>query len=105
MIQREQPITWILRLEADGKEHNGDEIDQYLRKAAKELGYTESDLEKKHGSNRGMFENDSDWAKAEMTRDKLHEIVKPARGKQPNVYRITEKGQEELRERQQSKLI
>ncbi len=100
-------ITLLLQFEADGADHSGIEIDRHLREAARDLGYSEQDLAELHtGSNRGVFANDGDWAKAVMTTDRLHQVVDrvsylDASGKRREcqVYRITPTGLDELRRR------
>lgn len=106
-IERDRMITLLLQFEADGADHSGIEIDRHLREAARDLGYSEQDLAELHtGSNRGVFANDGDWAKAVVTTDRLHQVVDrvsylDASGKRREcqVYRITPTGLDELRRR------
>jgi hypothetical protein len=65
----------ILHLEADGADHSGVEIDGLLDSIARELGYSEEDVSTLHSTGRSVFANDGDWAKAEMTAERLHEVV------------------------------
>lgn len=95
----------ILHLEADGADHSGVEIDALLESIARELGYSEEDVSTLHSTGRSVFANDGDWAKAEMTAERLHEVVGTAKHweggtqRQCNVYRITPRGLDELRKR------
>jgi hypothetical protein len=95
-------IERILRFEADGGDHSGAEIDQLLEGAARDLGYSNEDLAKKHTNGRSVFLNEGDFAKAKMTEDRWHEVVgKIAYGRgdarrECNVYRITLRGLDEL---------
>jgi hypothetical protein len=104
--RRKVLIERILQMEEDGANHTGVEIDQLLAGAARDLGYSPGDLSNLHPkTGRSVFANDGDWAKATMTEDKLHEVV----GKtvyseggirlECNVYRITPRGLDELRNR------
>jgi hypothetical protein len=99
-------IASILRLEADGGDHTGVEIDQHLAKLASALGFSPQELLETHGNNRGKFANLGDWAKARMTGTGLHEDVGTSadvdvsgRRTQCKVYRITQKGRDELSSR------
>ena len=106
-VKRERLILEILRLEADGLDHTGLEIDLHLRKRAHELGYSDAELEEKHvRSGRRVFASDGDWAKAVMTEDKLHEVVgdhvyvdSVSQRRLCKIYRITRSGIGELRRR------
>lgn len=106
-IERARMITQILRFESIGANRTGADIDQDLRRAVGELGYSAQDLAEVHSSNnRGVFANDGDWAKSEMTSAGLHEVVgdvayADASGQRHScrVYRITPAGLEELRTR------
>jgi hypothetical protein len=96
----------ILQLEADGADHSGVEIDRLLAAAAGELGYSQEDLSRLNPkTGRSAFANEGDWAKATMTEDKLHEVVRDmvhwegGKRRQCCVYRITSKGLGELRKR------
>jgi hypothetical protein len=69
-------IERILRLEADGADHSGFEIDQILADAARDLGYSEEEITRLHPkTGRSVFGNEGDWAKAKMTEERLHEVV------------------------------
>ena len=54
---------------------------------------------------RSVFANDGDWAKAEMTAERLHEVVdrkvhwEGGTRRECNVYRITPRGLDQLRKR------
>ena len=54
---------------------------------------------------RSVFANDGDWAKAEITAERLHEVVgttvhwEGGIRRECNVYRITSRGLDELRRR------
>lgn len=88
LMDKQKMQAAILELEADGAEHDGAEIDAYV---AKNLGASAEELAELHPkSNRGVFANQIDWAKAHMTEHKLHEKVGVTNGQ--NVYRITPKG-------------
>jgi len=96
----------ILQLEADGADHSGVEIDGLLAGITRELGYSEADVSTLHPkTGRSVFANDGDWAKAEMTAERLHEVVgttvhwEGATRRQCNVYRITSRGLDEVRKR------
>ena len=96
----------ILQLEADGADHTGVEIDGLLAGIARELGYSEEDVSTLHPkTGRSVFANDGDWAKAEMTAERLHEVVdttvhwEGGTRRECNVYRITSRGLDELRKR------
>ena len=96
----------ILQLEADGANHTGVEIDRLLAGLARDLGYSEEDGSTLHAkTGRSVFANDGDWAKAELTAERLHEVVGTAvhweggTRRQCNVYRITPRGLDELRRR------
>ena len=104
--RRKALMERFLQLEADSADHTGVEIDRVLEGMARELGYAEEDVSgllSKTG--RSVFANDGDWAKAEMTAERLHEVVDTAvywEGdirRQCNVYRITPPGLDELRTR------
>lgn len=94
----------ILQLEADGADHTGVEIDGLLAGITRELGYSEEDVATLHPkTGRSVFANDGDWAKAEMTAERLHEVVdrkvhwEGGTRRECNVYRITSRGLHELR--------
>jgi hypothetical protein len=104
--RRKALMEKILQLEADGADHTGVEIDRLLSGLAGDLGYSVEDvstLQPKTG--RSVFAKDGDWAKAELTAARLHELVGTTvhrEGGAPrdcNVYRITPRGLEELRNR------
>jgi hypothetical protein len=96
----------ILQFEADGANHNGVDIDRLLAGSARDLGYSVNEvstLQPKTG--RRVFANDGDWAKAELTADRLHEVVgttvhwEGGTRRHCNVYRITPRGLDELHKR------
>ena len=96
----------ILQFEADGANHSGVEIDRFLAGLAQDLGYSVEDvsmLQPKTG--RSAFANDGDWAKAELTAERLHEVVgttvhwEGGARRECNVYRITPKGLDALLKR------
>ena len=96
----------IFQLEADRANHSGVEIDRVLAGLAGHLGYSEEDVSKLlPATQRSVFANDGDWAKAVMTEERLHEVVGTTTHwegdtrRQCNVYRITPAGLEELRRR------
>jgi hypothetical protein len=103
--RRQHLMEKILQLEADGADHKGVEIDRFLANIAGDLGYSANDLSDLHATGRSVFANDGDWAKAEMTADRLHEVVGEAAywdagvRRRCNVYRITSRGLDELRSR------
>ena len=89
----------IFKIEADDAEHTGVEIDGLLADVARDLGYYEKDAFKLHPTTgRSMFANDGDWAKARLTEEGFHKVVRQAvhweggMRLQCNVYRITAKG-------------
>jgi hypothetical protein len=100
-------ITTILRFEANGANRSGVEIDRVLADAARDDGYSDEDVFRLLHPNtkRTVFENEGDWAKAQMTYERLHKVVSKAaycKGKvrhQCNVYQITPTGLDELRKR------
>ena len=98
-------IDKILRLEADGAEHSGVEIDRLLTAAARELRYSEEDISRLHRTGRGVLANEGDFAKKTMTEERWHEVVgttahwQDGARRQCNVYRITPEGLDELRKR------
>lgn len=96
----------ILQLEADGANHSGVEIDGVLVGMAPNLGYSARDLSRLiPETGRSVFANDGDWAKATMTKERLHEVVDAATWWEGNhrhqcqVYRITPAGLDESRRR------
>ena len=104
--RRKELMERILQLEADESDHTGVEIDRVLAGVARVLGYSEEEVSRllpKTG--RSVFANDGDWAKAEMTAERLHEVVDTTvywEGdirRQCNVYRITPTGLDKLRRR------
>jgi hypothetical protein len=104
--RRKELMDRILQLEADGAEHSGVEIDGLLASVVRELGYSEEDISNLHPqTGRSVFANDGDWAKAEMTAERLHEVVnrkvhwEGGTRRECNVYRITSRGLDELRRR------
>jgi hypothetical protein len=104
--RRKQLMERILLLEKDGEDHSGVEIDQLLEGLAEDLGYSKEDVSMLHPkTGRSVFANDGDWAKAEMTAERLHEVVGSKvywdgdSRRECNVYRITPRGLEELRGR------
>jgi hypothetical protein len=99
-------IERILQLEADGATHSGVDIDRILAASIGELGYSEEDVSRLlPKSGRSVFANDGDWAKAEMTEQRWHEVVDTLTyldgdvSHQCNVYRITQSGRDELNRR------
>jgi len=99
-------IERILRLEADGADHSGVEIDQLLEDAARELGYSDEELSKRHSkTGRTVFGNLGDFVKGKITEEGWHEVVGTTAHSQSGarrtcqVYRITPRGLEELRKR------
>jgi len=96
-------IEWILRLEADGEDHSGVEIDRLLEKAARDLGYSDEELARLHKTGRSVFGNEGDFAKKKMTEERWHEVVgkiahwQAGVHRECNVYRITPSGLDELR--------
>lgn len=78
----------ILEFEADGASHDGAEIDAHV---AKTLAVSDKELSAIHvKTNRGIFANQVDFVKADLTKNKLHEKVGESNGQ--NIYRITQKG-------------
>ena len=91
-MDKERISFVILEFEADGVDHDGAEIDAHV---AKVLGVSDKDLSAVHANtNRGVFANHVDFAKAYLTENKLHEKVGESNGH--NVYRITPKGRDSL---------
>ena len=104
--RRKRMIEMILELEKDGAHHTGVEIDGLLAGCAADLGYSEEDVTKLNAkTGRSVFGNDGDWAKSEMTVERLHEVVdttvhwEAGTRRQCNIYRITTLGLEELHKR------
>ncbi len=89
--QRAKMRILILELEADGADHDGGAIDQHV---AHVLAPGRDELKPQLKTSRSAFENSVDWAKANLTEEKLHEIVGWRDGQ--NIYRITAKGREVL---------
>jgi hypothetical protein len=82
----------ILELEADGADHPGAEVDEHVAQALRVSAAERAAVHPK--TNRGVFENLVDWAKARLTEHGLHETVGERDGQK--VYRITPKGRDEL---------
>lgn len=103
--QREALMKWILHLEADGMHHSSAEIDHFLDVIAGELGYSDEDVARALAGGRRVFGNDGDWAIAELTDARLHQVTGRSLSwengalRECNVYRITPAGLAELRER------
>ena len=102
--RRKRMMDRILQLEADGADHSGVEIDGLLAGITRELGYSEEDVSTVHPkTGRSVFANDGDWTKAEMTAERLHQVVdrkvhwEGVTRRECNVYRITSRGLDELR--------
>jgi len=104
--RRRELMAKILQFEADGAEHSGVEVDGLLASLARDLGYSEEEVSRLNpNTGRSLFANDGDWAKAEMTEERFHEVVgttvywNGGVRRQCNVYRITARGLDELRKR------
>jgi len=101
--RRKQLMLCILRIEADGADHSGIEIDRAIVAVASDLGFSDADiLRLLPETGRTAFGNEGDWAKAKLTEYRLHEVVGRTAycegniRRECNVYRITTAGLDEL---------